>query len=146
MDQNLCAGDVGQIIHNDQYIFYLIIREKYKRSFSINIFEKSLINLRSKMEILKLTKLAMPKNGFDCINPHDAVILISNIFAKSNIEITICLTISVSCYFISLFILFFKLVFTIIIIFKMIEIRCLSYISSKNKLYYKSIVGNGASN
>lgn len=136
MDQNLCVGDVGQIIHNDQYIFYLIVREKYRRTSSINILENSLINLRNKMETLKLTKLAIPKNGFDCINSHDAIILISKIFAKSNIEISICLVTSVSCYFISLVILFSKFLFTIIIIFKLIDIRCPSYTSSKYKQYY----------
>lgn len=132
MDQNLCVGDVGQIIHNDQYIFYLIVREKYKRTSSANILEKSLINLRIKMETLKLTKLAIPKNGFDCINSRDATLLISKIFATSNIEISICLMTSVSCYFISLFILFSKFVLKIIIIFKLIEFGCLSYTSSKN--------------
>lgn len=132
MDQNLCVGDVGQIIHNDQYVFYLIVREKYKRTSSANILEKSLINLRIKMETLKLTKLAIPKNGFDCINLRDATILISKIFATSNIEISICLMTSVSFYFISLFILFSKFVLKIIIIFKLIEFGCLSYTSSKN--------------
>lgn len=116
MDQNLYVGDVGQIIHNDQYIFYLIVRQKYRRIATPSILEKSLINLRNKMEALKLTKLAIPKNGFDCINSRDAIILISKIFGTSNIEVSICLVTSVSCFIVSLFILFSKLVFKIIII------------------------------
>jgi len=96
MDQNLHLGDVGEILHNGQYIFYLVVKEKYRMVPSRPLLEKALIKLCNKMKTLELTKLAIPKNGFDRYDPNNAMELISNIFARGNIQITICTVESVS--------------------------------------------------
>jgi len=98
MDQQLRVSDVGHIIHNEQHIFYIVIKRKMVQRPLLSTLEIALYNLRNKMNDLKLTKLAIPKYGLDSFNMMDVKELISTIFASSNIEVTICLTSSVSYY------------------------------------------------
>jgi len=96
MDQNLHVGDVGHIIHNEQHIFYLVVKRKSTQRPFISSLEIVLYNLRNKMNDLKLTKLAIPKYGFDMFNMIEVKELISKVL--SNIEVTLCLTSSVSYF------------------------------------------------
>lgn len=98
MDQQLRVSDVGHIIHNEQHIFYIVTKRKIAQRPVLSSLEIALYNLRNKMNDLKLTKLAIPKYGLDLFNMIDVKELISKIFASSNIEVTICLTSSVSYY------------------------------------------------
>lgn len=96
MDQNLHLGDVGEILHHGQYIFYLVVKEKYRTALSRHFLEKALIKLCNKMKTLELTKLAILKNGFDRYDSKNAIELASKILARSNVHITICTMESVS--------------------------------------------------
>lgn len=99
MDQNLHVGDVGHIIHNKQHVFYLVVNRKMMLKPLISSLEIVLCKLRNKMTDHKLTKLAIPIWGFDMYALTDVKKLISKVFVLSNIEITICLTSSVSNYY-----------------------------------------------
>lgn len=90
------VGDVGEILFDGQYIFFLVVKERYGIPPLTSVFEKVLLNLLNKMNNNKLTKIAFLKSGFDQIPPQDAFELVSKIFAKSNIEVSICLTSYVS--------------------------------------------------
>ncbi|XP_060856713.1 uncharacterized protein LOC132934430 isoform X4 [Metopolophium dirhodum] len=92
MDQQLRVSDVGHIIHNEQHVFYIVIKRKMNQRPLLSTLEIALYNLRNKMNDLKLTKLAIPKYGLDSFNMIDVKELISKIFTLSNIEVTICLT------------------------------------------------------
>ncbi|XP_025196678.1 uncharacterized protein LOC112595618 isoform X3 [Melanaphis sacchari] len=92
MDLNLHVSDVGHIKYNEQHVFYLVVKKKSSQKPLLSSLEVALYNLRDKMNDLKLTKLAIPKHGFDAYNMMDVKSLISKIFALSNIEVTICLT------------------------------------------------------
>jgi len=106
MDQQLRVSDVGHIIHNEQHVFYIVIKRKMNQRPLLSTLEIALYNLRNKMNDLKLTKLAIPKYGLDSFNMIDVKELISKIFTLSNIEVTICLTSSVSHYYYYIIILF----------------------------------------
>lgn len=104
MDQNLRWGDVGEILSNeDQYVFYLVVKKKIGSSPILCGFEKALYNLLQKMNHYKLTKLAIPKSGLDKITVSEAKQYISKVFARSNIEVTLCLNSLVSYYYLVLF-------------------------------------------
>jgi len=108
MDQHLRVGDVGHILHNEQRIFYLVIKRKVTQKPLLSSLEIALYNLRDKMNNLKLTKLAIPKYGLDTFNLTDVKELISKIFILSNIEVTLCLTPPVSYYYYYIYIFLFK--------------------------------------
>ncbi|XP_015376653.1 PREDICTED: uncharacterized protein LOC107170631 isoform X6 [Diuraphis noxia] len=91
MDQHLRVSDVGHIIHNEQHVFYLVIKKKVVQKPLLSSLEIALYNLRSKMNGLKLTKLAIPKYGLDTFDMTEVKKLISKIFKLSNIEVTLCL-------------------------------------------------------
>lgn len=108
MDQHLRVCDVGHIIHNEQHIFYLVIKRKVVQKPLLSNLEIALYNLRDKMNDLKLTKLAIPKYGLDTFDMIEVKKLISKIFKLSNIEVTLCLASPVSCcyyYIINIFII-----------------------------------------
>lgn len=107
MDQQLRVSDVGHIIHNEQHVFYLVIKRKMVQRPLLSTLEIALYNLRNKMNDLKLTKLAIPKNGLDLFNIIDVKELISKIFTLSNIEVTLCLTSPVSYYLLLLLYYYF---------------------------------------
>lgn len=92
MDLNLHVSDVGHIFHNEQHVFYLIVKRKMSQKSLLCSLEIALYNLRKKMNDLKLTKLAITKYGFESYNMFDVKSMISKIFALSNMEVTICLT------------------------------------------------------
>ncbi|XP_050063348.1 origin recognition complex subunit 1-like isoform X3 [Aphis gossypii] len=93
MDLNLRVGDVGHIFHNEQHVFYLVVKRKMSQKSLLCSLEMALCNLRNQMNNLKLTKLAISKYGFESYNMMmDVKSMISKIFASSNIELTICLT------------------------------------------------------
>jgi len=106
MDLNLHVSDVGHIFHNEQHVFYLVVKRKMSQKSLLCSLEIALYNLRNQMNDLKLTKLAIPKYGFESYNMLDVKSLISKIFALSNIEVTICLTSSVSNYYVLIFLSF----------------------------------------
>ncbi|XP_016662883.1 uncharacterized protein LOC100570440 isoform X2 [Acyrthosiphon pisum] len=91
MDQQLRVSDVGHIIHNEQHVFYIVIKRKMNQRPLLSTLEIALCNLRNKMNDLKLTKLAIPKYGLDSFNIVDVKEVISKIFTLSDIEVTICL-------------------------------------------------------
>lgn len=97
MDQHLYPGDVGQIIHNEQYIFYLVLEKVfkgYKYKSKTNYLEKALYNLFDKMKLRKLNKLAIPISEMNHCKP-EIKELISKVFLGSNIEVSICTLLSV---------------------------------------------------
>jgi len=100
MDLNLHVSDVGHIFHNEQHVFYLVVKRKMSQKSLLCSLEIALYNLRKKMNDLKLTKLAITKYGFESYNMFDVKSMISKIFALSNMEVTICLTSSVSNYYV----------------------------------------------
>lgn len=91
MDQHLRVSDVGHILHDEQHIFYLVVKRKVAQKPLLSSLEIALYNLRDKMNDLKLTKLAIPKYGLDTFNMADVKELISKVFILSNIEVTLCL-------------------------------------------------------
>lgn len=98
MDQHLRVSDVGHILHDEQHIFYLVVKRKVAQKPLLSSLEIALYNLRDKMNDLKLTKLAIPKYGLDTFNMADVKELISKVFILSNIEVTLCLAPPVSYY------------------------------------------------
>lgn len=97
MDQHLQVGCCGEMVQNEQYVFYLIIKNSYKRkTFLIKDLEQSFYNLLNKMKMHKLTKLAIPGSGINLPTWLDVKKTISKVFTGTNIEITICLTSAVS--------------------------------------------------
>lgn len=100
MDQYLKPGDVGEILSNGQYIFYLVVKRTLsQRPFRRN-FENALYKLFDMMKSYKLTKLAIPKYGFDVFSIHEARLLISRVFAGSDIKVSLCnmTPVSFSCF------------------------------------------------
>lgn len=104
MDQYLRWGDSGEIVNDeDQYVFYLVVKKKIGHGSISSGFEKALHNLLLKMNDYKLSKLAISKSGLDKISVSEAKQYISKVFAKSNIEVTLCLNPLVSYYYLVLF-------------------------------------------
>lgn len=98
MDQNLHLGDVGEIVYQGQFIFYLVVKEKYRMAPTKHDMEKSLVKLYNKMKSLKLTKLAIPSYGFDRFNMNDALELTSKVFSITDVQVTICTKEQVSVF------------------------------------------------
>lgn len=97
LDQHLCVGDVGEIVRDNQYIFYLITKRLSKgRPSNTQSLEKASNNLLLKMKRLGLTKLAIPFYGLNLHCLSEEKHTISRVFSGSNIEIIICTAPSVS--------------------------------------------------
>lgn len=92
MDQHLRIGEVGEIVCDDQYIFYLVVRKRFKMNPSKRDLEKACINLLDKMNNYKLTKLAIPKNGLDHFTVLEVKEVFSKVFFGSGIEISLYVT------------------------------------------------------
>lgn len=90
MDKNLEVGHVGEIVCDTQYIFYLVVKKTESNTVSLHNFEKTLCNLVVRMKELGLKKLAIPKSEFDFYSSQKVKGLISKIFDKSDIEVSIC--------------------------------------------------------
>lgn len=104
MDQCLQWGDVGEILSDEnQYVFYLVLKKKIGPGSTLNSFEKTLHSLLWKMNKYGLTKLAISKSGLERFTLSEAKQYISKVFAKSNIEVTLCLNPLVSFYYLVLF-------------------------------------------
>lgn len=99
MDQNLKPGMVGEILHNNQHIFYLIVKKHVVQMLNKENLQKALIHLFGKMTMSSLTKLALPITGFDHFPVSEAEDLISKTFEGSNIEVFMCSKLSVSYHF-----------------------------------------------
>lgn len=99
MDQNLHPGMVGEIVHNNQHIFYLIVKKYFVQMQYKDNLQRALLNLLSKMSKYNLTKLAIPISGFDRFPISEVKEIISKIFEGSNIDVLIGLKSSVSYHF-----------------------------------------------
>lgn len=89
MDQNLRNGDVGEIFHNEKYIFYLIIKKRVQIYALKKDLENACYNLLSKMNKYKLTKLAIPKSGLDDYTLLEVKEIFAKVFSTSGIEISL---------------------------------------------------------
>lgn len=144
MDQHLRPGDVGQIIHNEQYIFYLVldrVYNSYNRKLKTNYLEIALYNLFDKMKLHKLNKLAIPMSEMNRYSKPELKELISKVFSGSNIEVSICTLLSVSYNFYFIIVLIVNLNYIDIKANKYRNIHC-----AKNTKVFKTIMGDGAAN
>lgn len=89
LDQNLRTSDVGEVLHDEQYIFYLVVKRRIKITPYKKDFENACYNLLAKMNKYKLTKLAFPKSGLDQFTVLEANEIFAKVFSGSEIEITL---------------------------------------------------------
>lgn len=99
MDLNLRAGDVGKIIHNERYIFYLVIEKYNTKKCRNNVLENGLYNiLLDKVKMQKFKKLAIPISD-NHRNTLEVKELASKVFSESDIDVSICILLTVGFYF-----------------------------------------------
>lgn len=92
MDQYLRWGDTGEIhTDEDQYIFYLVVKRKTIQNSVLCGFERTLHSLLWKMNHYNLTKLAISNSGLDNTTLSEAKQYISKVFARTNIEVILCI-------------------------------------------------------
>ncbi|VVC28862.1 Hypothetical protein CINCED_3A014362 [Cinara cedri] len=90
MDQNIEVGNVCEIVHDTQYIFYLVVKKFKSNPVLLDNFEKAFNNLLVQMKAHGLKKLAIQKSGLDFYFTQKVKGLICRIFSRSDIEVYIC--------------------------------------------------------
>lgn len=84
-------GGCAYLVSNDQWIFYLVTKEKYFHKPTMSSLESSLRQMRDLCLTNNIQRLAMPRIGcgLDKLNWDAVSRLIQTIFANDAIEITI---------------------------------------------------------
>lgn len=86
MDQQLRVGEVGEIVQNEQYLFYLVINKIRTNPVLLFHLERSLNNLYEIMNRHGLKKLVISKPIID-FNLSDLKKLVLKVFGDTDIEI-----------------------------------------------------------
>lgn len=97
-DQKLKVGDVGIVNRHERNVFYLVTKSNSSSKPTMGSLERTLQKLLEEMKKRKLTKLGIPTIGcgLDALDWSDVKSLIMDIFAGSDIHISVCIPLKVS--------------------------------------------------
>lgn len=91
MAQNVSVGGVATLHPNDQFVYYLITKEKYWQKPTLSALRASLESMRNHMMLNDITRVAMPRIGcgLDGLVWPEVKEIIAQVFADYDCTITV---------------------------------------------------------
>jgi O-acetyl-ADP-ribose deacetylase (regulator of RNase III) len=91
LEQKKTPGSVAVLKHQDNFIYYLVTKEKFYQKPTMKSLEKSLVEMRDHCVQNNVTRLAMPRIGcgLDKLDWNKVQNLVSTIFQDTSIEIRV---------------------------------------------------------